>query len=149
MPQCLPTVRGCFSTGDSGSPGAPVAGLQEVPGDPYAFKIVLNQPYPQLRYLMAMHFTAPMAREAVEEYGEELARHPVGAGPYVLSEYLMKRRIVLTANPNRPLEYYPTEGDPDDEVQTVAARSTGQRSPRRHDSTRRSTGSRPMRTMTR
>ncbi|MDQ3814902.1 MAG: ABC transporter substrate-binding protein, partial [Armatimonadota bacterium] len=92
----------------------PVAGLQLDPKDPYTFRILLNQPYPQLRYLMAMHFTTPLAHEAVERYGKELARHPVGCGPYRLTEYTRKRRIVLEVNPNRRPEFYPTEGEPGD-----------------------------------
>lgn len=93
---------------------APVAGLQRDPQDPYTFRILLNQPYPQLRYLMAMHFTAPIAREAVERYGAGLARHPVGSGPFKLAEWVPKQRIVLEVNPNRLEEYYPTEGAPGD-----------------------------------
>lgn len=92
----------------------PVAGLQLDPKDPYTFHILLNQPYPQLRFLMAMHFTTPMPHEAVEKYGPELARHCVGCGPYVMTEYAPKRRIVLDVNPNRPAEYYPTQGAPGD-----------------------------------
>ncbi len=91
-----------------------VQGLQPVPNDPYAFKIILSQPYPQLRYLMTMHFTTPIAHEAIEHYGAEFARHPVGCGAYMMTEYIQKQRITLTANPNRPLEYYPSEGDPGD-----------------------------------
>ncbi len=92
----------------------PVEGLQLDPHDPYTFRIALNQPYPQLRYLMAMHFTTPQAHEAVEKYGKELARHPVGSGPFMLTEYVPKSRIVLEANPNRFAEFYPTEGMPGD-----------------------------------
>jgi len=89
----------------------PVQGLQLDPHDPYTFRILLNQPYPQLRYLMAMHFTTPQAHEAVEYYGAAgLARHPVGCGPFVLAEYKPRQRIVLRKNPSRYPEYYPTEG---------------------------------------
>jgi ABC-type transport system substrate-binding protein len=64
---------------------------------------------------MAMHFTTPIPREAVEKYGQEFAlQHPVGCGPYVMSEYKPKQRIVLTANPNRHHAVYPTEGMPGD-----------------------------------
>jgi peptide/nickel transport system substrate-binding protein len=93
---------------------APVAGLQLDPKDPYTFRILLNQPYPQLRYLMAMHFTTPLAHEAVSKYGKDLARHPVGCGPYVLAEFIPRQRIVLEVNPNRPPEFYPTDGEPED-----------------------------------
>jgi oligopeptide transport system substrate-binding protein len=92
----------------------PMEGLQLDPKDPYAFRVLLNQPYPQLRYLMAMHFTSPLAHEAAERYGKELARHPVGCGAFLLAEYKPKGRIVLRANPNYREETYPSEGMPGD-----------------------------------
>ncbi len=104
---------------------APVDGLQADPKDPYTFRIVLNQPYPQLRYLMAMHFTSPLAREAISKYGDEnldshvadadkFSMHPVGCGAFKLVEYAKKSRIMLVANPNYREETYPTEGAPGD-----------------------------------
>jgi oligopeptide transport system substrate-binding protein len=93
----------------------PIEGLELDPNDPYTFRIKLNQPYPQLRYLMAMHFTSPLAHEAVEKYGKELARHPVGCGPYKLTEYRPKGGITLVANDNyRKDDFYPSEGAPGD-----------------------------------
>ncbi len=94
-----------------------VEGLQLDPKDPLAFRVLLNQPYPQLRYLMAMHFTTP-----------QLARHPVGSGAYMMEEYKSKQRIVLTANPNRREEFYPTEGEPGDR-QAGLLRDAGKRLP--------------------
>lgn len=92
-----------------------VEGLQPDPKDPYSFRIVLNQPFPQLRFLMAMHFTTPIAREAVEYYGKDgYGRHPVGCGPYVMKEWLEKQRIVLERNPNFFGQTYPAEGAPGD-----------------------------------
>jgi oligopeptide transport system substrate-binding protein len=92
-----------------------IPGVQQDPNDPYTFHVLLNQPYPQLKYIMAMHFTAPQAREAVEFYGrEEYARNPVGSGPYKMAEYRPKQRIVLEKNPNCHKAYYPTEGMPGD-----------------------------------
>lgn len=93
---------------------APIEGLQVDAKDPLTFRILLNQPYPQLRYLMAMHFTTPLAREAAEKYGKDLARHPVGSGPFMLTDYTPKRQIVLESNPNRRDERYPSEGEPGD-----------------------------------
>lgn len=89
---------------------APIEGLYLDPQDPLVFHIRLKQPYPQLKYLMAMHFTTPIAHEAAEKYGEELARHPVGCGPYVMSEFTSKKRIVLTKNPNYYKDLYPSDG---------------------------------------
>ena len=92
----------------------PVAGLQLDAKDPYTFRLLLNQPYPQIRFLMAMHFTSPLAHEAVDKYGKELTRHPVGCGPFMMTEYEEKSRIVLQVNPNRHPEFYPTNGAPGD-----------------------------------
>ncbi|MCW3054638.1 MAG: ABC-type oligopeptide transport system,periplasmic component, partial [Chthonomonadales bacterium] len=92
----------------------PMEGLQLDPKDPYTFRILLNQPYPQLRYLMAMSLTTPLAHEAVETYGKGLATHPVGCGPFILAELQPKGHILLKANPNYREETYPTEGAPGD-----------------------------------
>jgi ABC-type transport system substrate-binding protein len=70
---------------------------------------------------MAMHFTTPLAHEAVEHYGKDLANHCVGCGPYVMTEYTKKQRIVLEANPNRMPEFYPTEGAPGDREKGLLA----------------------------
>ncbi|MGV3618882.1 MAG: ABC transporter substrate-binding protein [Fimbriimonas sp.] len=93
---------------------ADVPGLQADPHDPYTFRIVLTEPFPQLKYIMALRCTSPQAREAWDRYGKELRRHPVGSGPFRLKEYLPKQRIVLEANPNRRREFYPTVGAPGD-----------------------------------
>lgn len=92
----------------------PCAGLIADPSDPCAFRIRLTMSYPQLRFLMAMHFTSPIPHEAVERYGEDYARHPVGCGSFMMGEYLPKQRLVLVKNPNRMAETYPTEGDAGD-----------------------------------
>ncbi len=93
----------------------PLEGLELDPADPYMFRIKLNTPYPQLRFLMAMHFTSPLAHEAVDMYGRKLSRHCVGSGPYMLTEYKPKGGITLKANPNyRKDDLYPSEGMPGD-----------------------------------
>ena len=91
-----------------------VDGLQTDAKDKYSFQLLLNQPYPQLRYLMAMNFTTPIPREAVEHYGPDFRRHPVGCGPFMLSEWSPKLRLVLKRNPHFRPEYYPSQGDPGD-----------------------------------
>lgn len=95
--------------------GFPVPGLQLDPKDPYTFRVILNQPYPQLRYLMAMAFTTPLAPEATQYYGKQFGRHPVGEGPYYLAEWRPKQRLVLRRNPNhRADDLFPSDGAPGD-----------------------------------
>ncbi len=92
----------------------PIAGLQLVPGHPHMFRILLNQPYPQLRYLMAMTLTAPLPSEAIQKYGAKIATHPVGCGQFILKTYVPRGRYVLVKNPNRPYLTYPSTGMPGD-----------------------------------
>jgi ABC-type transport system substrate-binding protein len=97
----------------------PVPGIQVDPHDPYTFRITLSRVYPQLRFLMAMHFTSPIPHEAVEYYNgrngrERFADHPVGSGPYELDYWHRHEAVVLKANPNYMPEFYPSEGMPGD-----------------------------------
>ncbi|RYZ62476.1 MAG: hypothetical protein EOP09_18785, partial [Proteobacteria bacterium] len=117
-----------LKNGKNADYSTPVQGLQLDPKDPYTFHIALNQVYPQMRYLMAMHFTTPMAHEAVKFYGKDIERHPVGCGPFVLAEWTPKRRIVLAKNPNRPLELYPSEGEAGD-VEAGLLKAAGKQLP--------------------
>jgi oligopeptide transport system substrate-binding protein len=104
-------------------------GIQVDPKDPQTLHVYLSQPYPQLRYLMAMHFTTPQAREAVEYWKEDYKlKHPVGCGMFMLTEYRSKQRIALEANPNRYPSYFPSEGMPGDK-ENGALRDAGKRLP--------------------
>ena len=106
---------GAFEKGGKANYDAPWAGVQVDPKDPHVFTITLTQPYPQLRFLMAMHFTTPLAREAVEKYGPLFQRdHLVGCGPYRMTEFRSKQRIVMERNANWINTIYPTEGMPGD-----------------------------------
>ena len=97
---------------------APVAGVQLDPHDPYTFRLILRDRYPQLKYLMAMQFTAPIPHEAIEFYDGgahgQFRNHPVGAGPYRLEEWDERHRIVLDRNPYYHTDRYPTSGAPGD-----------------------------------
>jgi ABC-type transport system substrate-binding protein len=75
----------------------PVSGLQAI--DDHTLRIQLIEPYPQLRYNMAHLPTAVVSRAAVEFYKDKFNKHPVGTGPYMLTEQLPEQRIVLEANP--------------------------------------------------
>lgn len=96
--------------------GAPVEGLQVV--DTHTLRIVLNQPYAQLLWVLAMHHGVVVPREAVETYGVNFASHPVGSGPYVLKEWIRNYRLEFTRNPkwaeSGRADAYPRQGAADD-----------------------------------
>ncbi len=78
---------------------------------------------------MAMHFTSPMPKEAVEYYKKQdyaslpeemqltqpfYLPHPVGTGPYMLISRKLRQEIILEKNPIFRNEPYPSEGMPGD-----------------------------------
>ena len=104
-----------------------VSGITVV--DEHTIEVAARSDYPQIQYWFAMPFTAPVPWEAVVYYDGEggrprFADHPVGAGPYVLTEYDKQARMVLEKNPNwygalhpewkAPGAVYPSEGQPED-----------------------------------
>jgi oligopeptide transport system substrate-binding protein len=86
--------------------------------DDRTLKITLVEPYPAFTFMMAMPYTAPVAREAVDYYNapgrEGFARHPVGTGAYRLKLWRRQHRIILERNPAFRKDYYPSSGAPDD-----------------------------------
>src|SRR5207248_3350015 len=48
------------------------------------FEVTLTRPVQQFIYKLTMFQLAILPREAVEKYGKEFAKHPVGTGPFVL-----------------------------------------------------------------
>jgi len=53
----------------------PVEGLHAL--DDRTLQIKLTEPYPQLLYVLAMHYSFAVPREAVEFYAEKFVNHPV------------------------------------------------------------------------
>lgn len=97
----------------------PVKGIRRI--DDYTFEVRLIEAYPQFLYWLAMPFTAPIPREAVEYYDSQrfpdrrpFSEHPVGTGAYLLKKYRKGHRMVLARNSNFRGERYPSEGEPGD-----------------------------------
>jgi ABC-type transport system substrate-binding protein len=72
---------------------------------PHELEVVLSEPYPQMLYWFAMHFTAPVPWEAVAYYDGSEGRpffkeHPVSTGPFRLTRYEKHSRVVLERNAN-------------------------------------------------
>lgn len=91
----------------------PVEGIRAV--DDYTIRIKLTKPYPRLPYVLAMNYTSAVPREAIEYYGDEFLNHPVGTGPFILTNWIHWNKLVFEKNPNFREEYYPSRGEPGDE----------------------------------
>jgi ABC-type transport system substrate-binding protein len=105
---------------------APVDGLQAL--DRYTVRFKLRETRP--RFVATLAGSAIMAREVVETYGDRIMEHPVGTGPFVLTQWRRSSRIVLSRNPRDRERYYDAQPAPDDaEGQALLARFKGRRLP--------------------
>lgn len=68
--------------------------------DDYTVQLNLKYPFAPLDATLSMALVSAISPAALEKYGEDVRQHPVGAGPYVLSEWVKGERIVLTRNEN-------------------------------------------------
>lgn len=88
-----------------------VAGFRVV--DDFTFEFRLTEPYPQFLWVLAMPYASVYPREAVDRYGDEFRNHPVGTGPFVLTEFNPVYRAVYRRNPTyRDVRVPDPRGDP-------------------------------------
>jgi len=67
--------------------------------DDHTVKIILNEPYAPFLANMAMCLAAPIvSKAAVEKYGADFIKHPVGTGPFKFVKWDMGQQVVLEAN---------------------------------------------------
>lgn len=59
-----------------------VEGLRALDG--HTLQITLTKPFPQFVHTLTQGYSAIVPREAVEQYGQSFANHPVGSGPFKL-----------------------------------------------------------------
>ena len=91
--------------------------------DRYTYQIKVYGKYPQLRYWLAMPFFSPIPWEADDFYSQPalikknitLDWYPVGTGPYQLTVNNPNSQMVLEKNPNYHDEFYPEEGEVQDQ----------------------------------
>ena len=83
----------------------------DIPGivihDDLNFTLKLAKPDPRFLYLLAMPNTGIVSRKAVEKFGRDFARHPVGSGPFVLEKWVGNYKLVLRRNPVYRKEFFP------------------------------------------
>ena len=99
--------------------------------DRYTFQIKLGLPAPRFLYnLVDGSFFGALAREVVEHYGDKVGEHPVGTGPFRLTQWKRSSRMVLERNPNyREVFYNETPPAEDARLVAVAGQLKGRRLP--------------------
>lgn len=70
----------------------------EVPDD-YTVKITLSQPNATFLHVMAINFASVVAREAVEQWGADFGKHPLGTGAFSLAQWKLGQQLVFKKNP--------------------------------------------------
>ncbi len=68
--------------------------------DDYTVDITTKVPYGPLLASVAMCYCGIVSPVAVEKYGEDYGRHPVGTGPFMFKEWVSKDHITLVRNDN-------------------------------------------------
>lgn len=68
--------------------------------DDYTVEFQLSTPYGPLMDNLSDPKLSIVSPAAAEEYGEELARHPVGTGPFIFKEWLEDEYVLLEKNPD-------------------------------------------------
>ena len=108
---------------------APIEGLRAL--DRYTLQFRFEEPRPRfLQVITSGDLYGAVAREVVEAYGDAIAEHPVGTGPFKLGEWRRSSRIVLVRNPGYRTHFYDAEPNPDDEEgQALATHFRGRRLP--------------------
>ena len=108
---------------------APVEGLRAL--DRHTVQFKLREPRPRFHLLLASpEVYGAQAREVVEFYGDQIAQHPVGTGPFKLKQWRRSSLIVLERNPEYRDLRWDAEPAADDAVgQAMLARLKGRRLP--------------------
>jgi len=105
---------------------AEVEGLRAL--DRYTLQFKTEQARPRLvdAIMTDSSIYGAMAREVVQAYGDKIAAHPVGTGPFRLKSWRRSSQIVLEKNPGYRERYYDAEPAADDaEGQALLARFKG------------------------
>lgn len=68
--------------------------------DDSTFQLKLQRPYNPILGILSMQYCSIVAKEAVEKYGTDFRRHPVGSGPFQFVAWEEGQALVLKKNPH-------------------------------------------------
>lgn len=83
--------------------------------DRYTVQFKLGEARP--RFILSLSdpgIYGTVAREVVEKYGDRIMEHPVGTGPFMVSEWKRSSKITFVRNPNFREDYFEAEPAPGD-----------------------------------
>ncbi len=106
---------------------AAVPGLELV--DRYTLRVHLNETDYNFAYIMAMPAMSAVAREVIETYEDDTNAHPIGTGPYILTSWVRKSKMILDANPEYREVIWDFTGSDDPRDRAAVAAMKGKRIP--------------------
>ena len=68
--------------------------------DTYTVKLVFAEPFAGLWNVLSYAYSGFNSPAAVEQWGDEYGRHPVGTGPFMLNEWIPGSRLTFVRNPD-------------------------------------------------
>ncbi|QDA36427.1 ABC transporter substrate-binding protein (plasmid) [Paracoccus liaowanqingii] len=66
--------------------------------DPLTVRITLSRPDATFLHVMALNFASVVPQEAVEEFGADFGKNPVGTGAFTLAEWTIGQRLTFEKN---------------------------------------------------
>ncbi len=66
--------------------------------DPHTVKFTLSRPDATFLHVLAINFAFVVPKEAVEKWGTDFGKHPVGTGAYTMDEWTLGQRVVFKRN---------------------------------------------------
>ncbi|MFZ1468013.1 MAG: ABC transporter substrate-binding protein [Paracoccaceae bacterium] len=87
------SIAGFDEAGEGGLSGVEVV-------DPLTVKITLSRPDATFLHVLALNFASVVPKEAVEEFGDDFGKNPVGTGAYKMTEWTLGQRLVFDKNPD-------------------------------------------------
>ncbi len=106
---------------------APIEGITTP--DKYTLRIRIKEADTNFLYIFATAQTAALAREVLERYKHDPGAHPVGTGPFKLTEWKRSHKIVLEKNPQFREVIFHAERSGNAASDAIAANLNGQRLP--------------------
>ena len=68
--------------------------------DDHTVALKLKYPFAPLGPTLSMSLASPISPAALDKFGEDVRQNPVGAGPYILQEWVKGDRVVMVRNEN-------------------------------------------------
>lgn len=64
--------------------------------DDQTIEITLSRPDATFLHVMALNFAHVVPKEAVEEYGQDFGKHPVGTGAYEMTDWTLGQHVIFS-----------------------------------------------------